>query len=175
MQLRISLQKAQGQQVAEANKHRRLHSFQEGDQVLVSTKDLPISYATGVDDHRKVLHHKYIGPFELGKRCGENAFEVLFPMHWQISRTQNVSKLKPSLIDHTREQIPAPALREEGANREGAFPVEAIGSWQRNPECDGRIEYEVKWEDDSDLSWEPEENLKGAEDVLVRMRPYSRR
>ena len=69
-QLRISLQKAQEQQAAEANKHRRPHSFQEGDQVLVSTKDLPVTYATEVDDHRKALRHKYIGPFELGKRCG---------------------------------------------------------------------------------------------------------
>ena len=54
----------------------------------------------------------------------------------------------------------------EGANREGAFPVEAIRSWRRNPEQDGRIEFEVKWEDDPDLSWEPEENLRGAEEVL---------
>ena len=87
-QLRISLQKAQEQQAAESNKRRRPHSFQEGDQVLVSVKDPPITCATGVDDHRKVLlHHKHIGPFGLGKRCGENAFEVLFPVHWQISRT----------------------------------------------------------------------------------------
>ena len=95
-----------------------------------------------------------------------NAFEVLFPAHWQISCTQNVSKLKPSLIDHARGQMPAPALRVEGANREGASPVEAIRSWRRNPERDGRIEYEVKREDDPDLPWELEENLKGAEDVL---------
>lgn len=103
-QLRISLQKAQEQQAAEANNRRRSHPFQEGDQVHVSTKDLPITYATGVDDHRKVLHHKNIGPFELGRRRGESAFEMVFLAHWQISRTQNVSKLKPSLIDHTRER-----------------------------------------------------------------------
>ena len=93
---------------------------------------------------------------------------MLFPAHWQILCTLNVSKLKPSLIDHTQEQMPAPALRVEGANWEGAFPAEAIRLWRRNPpaEQNGRIKFEVKWEDDLDLSWEPEENLKGAEDIL---------
>lgn len=65
--------------------------------------------------------------FELGKRHGGNMFEVFFLAYWQISRTQNVSKLRPSLID-PREQMPAPALRVEGANQEGAFPVEEIRS-----------------------------------------------
>lgn len=41
-----------------------------------------------------------------------------------------------------------------------------IRSWRRNRARDGRIEYEVKWKDDPDLSWEPEEHLKGAKDLL---------
>jgi hypothetical protein len=69
------------------------------------------------DDHRKTLHHKYIGEFELGKQRGENAFEVLLPSHWRLARTFNVDRLKHSTIDHSRSQAPAPALRVEGSNR----------------------------------------------------------
>jgi transposase InsO family protein len=57
VRLRASLQQAQEQQIAEANKHRQPHSFQQGDKVLLSTKNLPISYGTRTDDHRKALHH----------------------------------------------------------------------------------------------------------------------
>jgi hypothetical protein len=169
-QLKRSLQHAQEQQIAEANKHRQPHTFQQGDKVLLSTKNLPITYATAKDDHRKTLHHKYIGEFELGKQRGENAFEVLLPSHWRLARTFNVDRLKHSTIDHSRSQAPAPALRVEGGNRGNAqaeYGVEEIRSWRRNPEEGGRLEYEVKWEDDEELSWEPEESFgKGGKEIL---------
>jgi hypothetical protein len=82
--LRQNLQHAQEQQVAETNKHRQPHTFQQGDKVLLSAKNLPITYATDADNHRKALHQKYIGEFELGKQRGENAFEVLLPKSWKI-------------------------------------------------------------------------------------------
>jgi hypothetical protein len=168
-QLKRSLQHAQEQQIAEANKHRQPHTFQQGDKVLLSTKNLPITYATAKDDHRKTLHHKYIGEFELGERRGENAFDVLLPSHWRLARTFNVDRLKHSTIDHSRPQAPAPALRVEGtsSDRHAEYGVEEIRSWRRNPEEGGRLEYEVKWEDDEELSWEPEESFgRGGKEIL---------
>jgi hypothetical protein len=163
--LRQNLQHAQEQQVAEANKHRQPHTFQQGDKVLLSAKNLPITYATDADNHRKALHQKYIGEFELGKQRGENAFEVLLPKNWKIARTQNVASLKPSTIDHSRPQAPAPALRVTRAHAksqpEAEYGVEEIRSWRRNPEEGGRIEYEVKWENDEVLTWEPAEMFTG--------------
>jgi putative transposase len=163
--LRETLQHAQEQQIAEANKHRQPHTFQQGDKVLLSAKNLPISYATAADNHRKALHQKYIGEFELGQRRGENAFEVLLPAHWKLARTQNVAMFKPSMIDHSRPQAPAPALRvsqgRRGADAQAEYGVEAIRSWRRNPDHGGRIEYEVKFEDDDELSWEPAEMFDG--------------
>jgi hypothetical protein len=165
--LRQTLQHAQEQQIAEANKHRQPHTFQQGDKVLLSAKNLPITYATATDNHRKALHQKYIGEFELGRQRGENAFEVLLPAHWKLARTQNVAALKPSMIDHSRPQAPAPALRVTRARRgadgvaQAEYGVEAIRSWRRNPDQGGRIEYEVKFEDDDELSWEPAEMFDG--------------
>jgi hypothetical protein len=150
------------QQVAEANKHRQPHTFQQGDKVLLSAKNLPITYAT---DHRKALHQKYIEEFELGKQRGENAFEVLLPKNWKIARTQNVASLKPSTINHSRPQAPAPALRVTRAHAksqpEVEYGIEEIRSWRRNPEEGERIEYEVKWENDEVLTWDPAEIFTG--------------
>jgi hypothetical protein len=168
--LRQNLQHAQEQQVEEANKHRQPHTFQQGDKVLLSAKNLPITYATDVDNHRKALHQKYIGEFELGRQRGENAFEVLLPENWKIARTQNVASLKRSTIDHSRPQAPAPALRVTKAHgqTQGEYGVEEIRSWRRNLEEDGRIEYEVKWENDEVLTWEPADMFTGGGTEILK-------
>ena len=171
MRLRLSLQRAQEQQIAEAKKHRQPHSFQKGDKILLSTKNMPVTYGTATDDHRKALHHRYIGEFEHGRQRGENAFEVLLPSHWKLSRTFNVDKFRPSNIDHSRHQGKVPALRVTGIRnskaKEAEYAVEEIRSWRRNADMGGRIEYEVKWEDDEDLTWEPEEMFaEGGKEIL---------
>jgi hypothetical protein len=129
----------------------------------LSAKNLPITYATDTDNHRKALHQKYIGEFGLGKQRGENAFEVLLPKNWKIARTQNVASLKPTTIDHSQPQAPAPALRITRPHGEvqAEYGVEEIRSWRRNPKEGGRIEDEVKWENDKVLTWEPAEMFTG--------------
>jgi hypothetical protein len=75
-------------------------------------------------------------------------------------------------MDHSRSQAPAPAHRVEGGNRgnrhaQAEYGVEEIRSWRRNPQEGGRLEYEVKWEDDEELSWEPEESFgRGGKEIL---------
>jgi hypothetical protein len=69
-----------------------------------------------------------------------------------------VASLKRSTIDHSRPQAPAPALRVTRAHGPGEaqaeYGVEEIRSWRRNADEGGRIEYEVKWENDEVLTWE---------------------
>jgi hypothetical protein len=80
-----------------------------------------------------------------------------------------VASLKRSTIDHSRPQAPAPALHVARAHGEvqAEYGVEEIRSWRRNPEEGGRIEYEVKWEDDEEHSWEPEASFrKGGKEIL---------
>jgi hypothetical protein len=67
-QLKRPLQHAQDQQIAEPNRHRQPHTFQQGDNVLLSTKNLPITYATAKDDHPKTLQE--------GKPGGRRALGV---------------------------------------------------------------------------------------------------
>ncbi|KAA8897237.1 hypothetical protein FN846DRAFT_910437 [Sphaerosporella brunnea] len=74
------------------------------------------------------------------------------------------------LIGSSTQQIyhpPAPALGVEGGNHRAEYGVEEIRSWRRNPEEGGRLEYEVEWEDDGELWWEPEESFgKGGKEIL---------
>jgi hypothetical protein len=173
IELKRNLSHAQELQVAEANKHRRPHTFQEGDKVFIFTKNLPLTYTNSAENgHHKTLQHKYMGPFELGWRRGENAFEIAdMPAHWKLSRTFNVDKLKDaSNVDHTRDQDPPPPLmleRTRARGEQAAYEVEEIHSWRRNPDEDGRIEYETKWTGHTQLTWEPAESFRGGGDKVL--------
>ena len=128
--------------------------------MFLSTKNLPIEYAnakTSVDRRRGKLQHPFIGPFILGAQRGENAFEVLLPEHWKLSRTFNVDRMKRSRVDHSRIQDPPPALRIE--KHAAAYAVDHIVDWRWT--ANGNIEYQICWEGygAADNTWEPEDNL----------------
>ena len=177
-ELKITLANTQEEQINEANKYPQPHTFREGDMVFISTKDLPLTYAnsaleTSNQSHRKTLQHKYIGEFQLGKQRGENAFEVLIPEHWKLSRTFNVSKLKPSRIDNTRQQAPPPPMRTEIAagTAQAAWEVEKIIGMRRNWEQGGREEFEVIWKGFEECTWEPADSFTGGgEEILTQFR-----
>jgi hypothetical protein len=150
IEFKRNLSHAQELQVAEANKHRRPHTFQEGDKVFTSTKNLPLTYRNSAENgHRKTLQHKYMGPFELEKRRGAKAFEIaVMPGHWKLSRKFNVDRLRDaSNFNHTREQDPPTPLRLKTrvGNERAAYEMDEIRSWRRKPNKDGRIECETKW------------------------------
>jgi len=121
-QLHDALHHTQVQQQEQANKQRQPHPFQTGDKVLINTKNLPISYGNtspkegempnpGGYTLRRILQQKYIGECTLGKQRGPNAFEIAdLPSNSRISETFNVDRLRPSYIDHSREQAPPPPI-----------------------------------------------------------------
>jgi len=178
VEIRQNLFRTQEDYITSANKHRRPHTFQTGDKVYISTRNLPLTYVNdgtthGKPDnsHRKALQHRYMGEFELGKARGENAFEIAdFPKHWKLSRTVNVDVLKKSTVDHSRQQDGPPPLRIERnqgfPDAEASFELEKILSKRRNPDKKGRLEYEVKWVGEEECTWEPLENLTHAEEAL---------
>lgn len=172
-ELKTSLAISQEQQIMQANSHRQSHNFQEGDHIFLATKDLPLTYANSTvigQPHRKALQHKFIGEFQLGSRRGENAFEVHLPEHWKLARTFNVSKMKHSLVDHSRDQAPPPPLRIETikGQKQPAWEIEEIRGRRRNRERDGRIEFEVKWKGFKDCTWEPLESFEGGGMEAIR-------
>jgi hypothetical protein len=104
---------AQQRQKRQYDKSHREVSFNEGDQVLLSTKHINMRTPTGKRTTKKLLP-KWIGPFAIEKRIGSVAYRLSLPPKMQIHPVFHVSLLKPYLSDG-RVQPPGPLfLDEEG-------------------------------------------------------------
>jgi hypothetical protein len=123
---RTHLNHAQKAQKRAADKRRRPHMITVGDQVLLSTRNLPLK---GSGQTPK-LHPKYIGPFKVTAQVGKpNAFCLeLPPQCYRLHPVSNVDMLRPHREDltafPTREVITRPLLEITTTGPE--FEVEAI-------------------------------------------------
>ena len=95
---RDNISKAQTSQKTQADKHRRDHTFQIGDRVMLSTRNLNLK-----STHSRKLAPKWIGPFTIKTRKQENSFELDLPDSYRIHRTFHVSLIKPYLDNDNRE------------------------------------------------------------------------
>jgi hypothetical protein len=164
---RDELRDAQDLQTAEANNSQRpidpaITVCAKG---FLDTKDLPITYAN-VNPTRRKLVHCYIGPYEILRIRG-NAAELDLPNDLTIHDTVNVSRLKVDCTDDSRIawRLPPAPVRTSRAGT--SYLVESIA--KHRPSSDGTsLEYEVKWKgwDEKDNTWEPEENMAKAKEMV---------
>jgi hypothetical protein len=167
--MREVLRTVQETQREEANKSRQAHTFQTGDKVMISTKNMPLSYAAaasgpGAGEARlsSTLRQKFIGPYTLGERRGENAFDIPdLPSHLRIHRTQNVALFKryiPGMPDQPQEPPPPVRVLKSGA---AEYELERIVTWKYDENDDDRLKLLIKWKGkpDSGSTWEPPTNL----------------
>ena len=158
---------AQDKQTAEANKSRRPidPAITPGMKVFPDTKDLPSTYANVNPTGRKLVH-RYIGPYEILRIRG-NAIELDLPNNMTIYDTVNVSRLKVDRTDDSRIawRPPPPSVQTSRAGT--SYVVQSITN--RRPSSEGTgWEYEVKWEgwDEKDNTWEPEDNMAKAKEMV---------
>jgi len=114
--LQERMEETQLTMTVEANEKRQAHPFRVGDEVFLDTWLRPIGYAnvTGMANNSNNSHkfqHPHAGPFKLLRKVGENAFVVDIPAHWRLQPVFNVSQLKLSKVDGSREHTPPPPLR----------------------------------------------------------------
>ena len=157
--VRRLLQSAQDRQKAYADsRFRRPHTFEEGDMVLLSTKNL--NFKTGV----KKLHPKYIGPFKIEKKIGRfgNACKLALPNTYRIHPVFHVSLLRPFTPGASNIPVPPEPEIVDGVP---FYSAEKILSHRVRKSGKRKIhEYLIKWQgfDDTYNSWEPRKNLTDA-------------
>ena len=132
--------------------------FKPGDRVWLDARNLPTSRPS------KKLDWKRLGPFEIAKRIGTQAYQLKLPATMRIHPTFHVSLLDPyreSLIPDRVQRPPPPA--RIGAHE--YFEVEAILDSKL---IRRRLFYLIKWQGypDSENSWESATNVSAPD--LIR-------
>jgi hypothetical protein len=156
---------AQVEQIKNADAHRRPHSYQVGDQVLLSMENITTAY----DSTRPAssLQARFFGPFTLLAQCSPVSFQVELPPTMRIHDVFHVDHFKPFVPSPEslgRQEAPPPD--PEIINGEVEYEVEAI--------LDHRIrrrkpEFLVKWlgyDAAKDSTWVPLKDMTNSADIL---------
>ena len=126
---------ATNKQAQYANSKRRDLQFAQGDWVLLSSKDLRFKQGS------PKLLPRWVGPFQLHKRVGKQAYELVLPARWRIHDVFHVSKLEPYRRDGS-VQPPPPAELLQG---EDEYEVDSIVAHRRvNSRNPPKYEYLVQ-------------------------------
>jgi hypothetical protein len=151
---KLCLQAAQHRQKVYYDRTHRDVTFQEGEQVLLSTKNIRLR-RTGDKSSTPKLMPRFIGPFSITHVVGKGAYALKLPSHMKIHPVFHVSLLRPYHHDVERVQPPPdPIELEDGPE----YFVQGIRN-HRGPLR--RREFLVQWtgygpEHDS---WEPEREI----------------
>ncbi|KAL3686374.1 hypothetical protein R1sor_008948 [Riccia sorocarpa] len=153
-----NLAKAQRRYVKEANKHRRKVSYQVGEKVWLSVKNLTLP--EGISGKFSV---KYAGPYKILVKPYEDVYTLELLAEMKIHPTFHVSLLKKYHEDKQPER--RQALRPAPDVKSGENEVEAI---IRSRKRRNVMEYLVKWKGFhiSEATWLREADLANAKTIL---------
>ena len=133
--------------------------FEVGDKVWLDARNLHLKTMRKLTPRR-------LGPFEIIEEISPVVYKLHLPKTWHIHDVFHASLLTPQVIT-PENGIPAAPPLPELVDGESEFEVEAILQHKfmgRKKE----IRYLVQWRGYSraESTWEPEENLKNAPEVL---------
>jgi hypothetical protein len=167
---REKLAEAQDTQKVAADTHRQESPFQLGQQVYLSTKNLPLTYSNASDQRSRKLQDLYDGPFKIIKASkSPNSWYLDLPSQWNIKQPLNVELFRRDLSDPTRERKPPPVKNSiHGAE----YLVDAVVDHkdEKSKNKTGRVVrlYRLRWtgwEAEND-TWEPLQNLENCRELV---------
>lgn len=144
-----------------ANKSRRMEpAWEEGTKVYVSNRNAKIR------GKGRKLEKLWSGPYEIQQRLSRVVYIVKFPGS-EKTKSFHVSQLKRAPVTEPLAKAAKQFLEEE-------YEVEEILAERTRR---GKRQYLIKWKgyDDSENTWEPEQNLTGSQTLLERFREGQRR
>lgn len=150
-----SIEQAQARQQQLANEHRRDVVFEEGEEVYLSTKNLPLR--KGVVK----FTGKYIGPFKIIQVVSPVAYKLDLPEDYkQIHPTFHVSLLKRHIDSDQFESRPNDSRADpplEPTEQTEFIPERILAQRKSKYHPDSEFEYKVKWlgYEDHENTWEP--------------------
>ncbi|GMF15633.1 unnamed protein product [Phytophthora fragariaefolia] len=160
------LSKAQARQKRYYDKHRTHTMFELSDFVYVRAKLLNKAFSTpdydiSKDSTKNKLLPRWVGPFPIAKRIGENSYKLVLPPALKSHDVFNVDQLKlsigcpPEFVGRPVRRA-APVLYDDQGNR--IYVIAALLQKRRRR---GRVQYLVQWADlpDTENSWENVGNI----------------
>ena len=157
------IKKSNGSTARYVNQKRRPSSFQVGDKVWLSTKNLALEDGA----RSRKLNPKYCGPFKITEDINGVTYRLNLSQPMKDRKIYNAfhaSLLKPYYEDEFhRQESPPPPLQFQDEHEE--YEVEAILNHRKRR---NQTEYIVKWLGylDHENSWITERDLKNAPEVL---------
>ena len=139
--------------------------FQVGDEVLLSTRTLPVKVAVG---GTRKLGPLYCGPFRILEKY-TSAYHLELPQHMQIHPVFHVSQLKlyrkPTNEAQTYQK---PDAIMTNASQEEYEVEEIINHRKRHRGRTTKIEYLILWKGypGHEMTWECEENVANAQEKI---------
>ena len=160
---RDKLSEAQESQKLAADKNKQEANFRVGQQVYLSTKNLPLTYSNASDQRSRKLQDIFDGPFTIVKASrSPNAWYLDLPKEWNVRQPLNVSRFKRDFSDPTRERKPPPV-------KNSVYGAEYLVDSIVADELSGvERKYRIRWTGwgESDDTWEPIENLAGCKELV---------
>ena len=156
------IREAQDRQARFANTKRSEKTFKVGDKVLLKTNHYKDEILKGM--RSKKIVNRFLGPYEIREVINQNAYRIKLPPSLKIHDVVNISALedyfdpKSSPIDHPTYERPPPIFEQD-------YEVEKILDFKIRHK---RPRYLVKWKGypENESTWEREENLIKAQDIL---------
>ena len=149
-------------QKAYADQNRRELEFEEGESVLLNSRNLPLQIGI------RKLTDRYIGPFKIEKKISKVAYQLKLPSTYKIHPVFHVSQLEPRRISErfpSKEEAPPPPIEPIEQGDSDIWEVEKILGERKRYR---RKEYLVKWMGygTEENSWIPAYNLVNAQEIL---------